>query len=77
MKKCQLGYIVMNYINPLIQMISIDIPEYKMNMITTKCLNTALMLIFLFVGEKGIEVTSECDVNNVVKRHQSKEERNS
>ena len=35
------------------------------------------MLIFLFVGYKGIEITSECDVNNVLKRHKSYEERNS
>lgn len=67
--KCDMPYIVMNYITPLMQCVTNDIREYNMQLLTTKCLNTAVMLVFFMFGRQGLKHASYCDSHNVISRH--------
>jgi hypothetical protein len=60
-KKCDMGYILKNYTDVIIQMLTTDIPEYNMENLTTKCLNTAVMLMYFMMGRRGINVADACD----------------
>lgn len=69
-KQCDLGYILKNYIKPIIQCLTNDIKEYYMKLSTTKCLNHAVMLsIFMLGKKKGLELANYCDVPNTIERH--------
>lgn len=67
--RCDIGYIISNYITPLIQCLTNDIKDYNMGLLTTKCLNTAVMIMFFMLGERGLKKASTCDSRDVVKRH--------
>lgn len=68
--KCNIGFILKNYVRPLIQTLTNDIRDYYMNLLTTKCLNTAVMLgIFMLGKKKGLEVANYCDSVETKNRH--------
>lgn len=75
-KSCDLMYIVVNYITPLMQFLTNDIRSFNMQLKTTKCLNTALMITFLFLGKKGIKHAEVCDSNAIVSRYEKGEHNN-
>jgi len=70
--RCDIGYILKNYIRPIMQCLTNDIKEYYMKLLTTKCLNSAVMISFFMLGkEKTLEVANYCDNGDTKKRHQS------
>lgn len=75
-KRCDIGYLIKDYIKPLMQSMTVEIKEYNMRLIETKCLNTAVMFFVLFFGMKALKHTAYCDVHNVVERHKSNEDDN-
>lgn len=66
---CDIGYIVKDHVPAVLQLITSDIP-FMTHLITTKCLNTAVMFMYLFLGDKAFKHTSVCDVSNVRNRYQ-------
>lgn len=70
-KRCDIGYIVKDFVHPLMQAMTVYLKEYNMRLIKTKCLNTSVMFYNLFFGKDAYQHTSYCDVHNVVLRHQS------
>lgn len=76
--KCDIGYILKKYITPLIQTLTNDIQKYYMQLLTTKCLNTAVMIsIFMLGKQKGISIANYCDTEQTRSRHlQSKDTNN-
>ena len=66
---CNLGYVVQEHLAPLMQMLSTDITDYNMKIKTTKCLNTAVMMMFFFLGQKGVKIADQCEVSEVKRRH--------
>lgn len=70
-KRCDIVYIIMHYITPLMQCVTNDVKEYHMQLITTKCLNTAVMLMFFLLGRRGVEHANYCDSRDMVERHKS------
>lgn len=58
---CSLGYILSNYVTPLMQCLTNDIKEFNMQLLTTKCLNTAVMVLFFFLGSKARSRANVCD----------------
>lgn len=75
--RCDIGYIISNYITPLMQCLTNDIKDYNMGLLTTKCLNTAVMIMYFMLGERGLRKASSCDSRDVVKRHTEYLEKNS
>lgn len=70
-RRCDIGYIVKDHVKPLMQAMTNDIKSYNMRLITTKCLNTAVLFMVLFFGKDALIDTEQCDVKNVVERHKS------
>ena len=68
-RRCDIGYIVKDYVKPIMQAMTVDIREYNMRLITSKCLNTAVMFMVLIFGKAALEDTEHCDVKNVMTRH--------
>lgn len=66
---CDIGYIVRDHVSAVMQLLMAHTPQYNMQMITTKCLNTAVMLMYLFLGKKAFRYTGYCDVQTVHKRY--------
>lgn len=54
--------------HPIMQLLSHYLPHYHMSLLTTKCLNTAVMTMYLALGEGAIETTRQCDVQTVRSR---------
>lgn len=76
-KKCDIGYILKNYIKPLIQTLTNDIKSYYMRLLTTKCLNTAVMLAVFMVGKKrALQLSNYCDTEATRKRHMDGKDQN-
>lgn len=50
---CDLGYVIQHHIPALMQLLTNELKEYNMQLITTKCLNTAVMMWYLFLGEQS------------------------
>jgi hypothetical protein len=63
-------HILKDYVKPIMQLLSNDIVDYNMRLIVTKCLNTAVMLVYFLLGEKGIRMANYCDTHATIKRHQ-------
>lgn len=74
--KCDLIYIMKDYITPLMQWLSNDMDSFHMNMETTKCLNTGLMLMYFMSGQKGVKIVEKCDCNITRNKHLAKEQTN-
>lgn len=66
-----IGYIVKDHVPALMQLVTHELPQYNMQLVTTKCLNTAVMFMYLFLGKKAFKYTEHCDVPNVQRRYGS------
>jgi len=53
------------------QTLTNDIKKYYMQLLTTKCLNTAVLLaVFMLGSKRGIAIADHCDTEATRKRHQ-------
>jgi hypothetical protein len=68
---CDIAYLIKDHVTALMQVLTVELREYDMQLVTTKCLNTAVMMMYLLLGKRALDVTRHCDVRNVTKRHQS------
>jgi hypothetical protein len=76
--RCDIGYILKEYVKPLMQLLTNDIREYNMQLLTTKCLNTAVMLMIFMLGtKKGIAKAERCDANFMMSEHMNGRMKNS
>jgi hypothetical protein len=76
-RRCDVGYVIKNYVKPLMQTLTNDIKEYYMRLLTTKCLNSAVMLSVFMLGKKrGIKIANYCDTRVTKKRHMENLETN-
>ena len=66
--RCDVVYIIKNYVVPLMQCLTNDLREYNMQLITSKCLNSAVAIMFFFLGMKGLKHANYCDSNALVER---------
>ena len=71
-RTCRLGIVIKDYVLPLMQLLTNDIKSYNMGLLTTKCLNTAVMLMYLMMGQRGVEIADMCECNMVRECHQGK-----
>lgn len=67
--RCDFGYIISNYIKPIMQCLTMDIKEYYMRLLTTKCLNSAVLVAYFMLGKRGIDIANFCDTHKVRDRH--------
>jgi hypothetical protein len=67
--RCNIGNIIKQHVVALVQMLTNDYPEYNFRLQTTKCLNTAVMLVLFFLGKKGLSLASACDTREVIRRN--------
>lgn len=75
---CTIGYIIKNYVKPLMQTLTNDIKEYYMRLLVTKCLNSSVMVsVFMLGRKKGVEVADYCDTEMTRQRHLEGKETNS
>lgn len=74
--RCDIVYILIHYVTPLMQCLTNDIKDWNMQLITTKCLNTAVMLMFFLLGSRGMKHVSYCDSHDMVERHKRGENKN-
>jgi hypothetical protein len=66
---CDIGALVQGHSKALMQAVTNDVQEYNMRLTTTKCLNVAVMIMFLMMGgEDGLRQTRYCDVPAVIGR---------
>ena len=68
--------IISPHVPALMQVLTNDFPEYNMRMITTKCLNTGIMIAFSLLGKQGLEMVDQCDSNRTTQRHKASLEDN-
>lgn len=65
-------YLISSYLIPILQVMNVKYEMYyRNNLITSKCLNTAVMLTILLVGSNKLSDIQYCDVSNTVSRHKS------
>ena len=74
---CNYLYIISKYIVSILQIMNVVFADkYTNNLITTKCLNTAVMIIVFTLGDKKIPAIQYCDVSNTIHRHGLKQDDN-
>jgi hypothetical protein len=66
---CEVTQIIMKYLDSFVQLCSNRIENYNINMRTTKCLNTAVILTYLLSGKENILNIEYCDVQNIKDRY--------
>jgi hypothetical protein len=62
-------FILKDYVKPIMQLLTNDITEFNMRLLTTKCLNTSVMLMYFMLGKEGIRIANYCDTHQTIKRH--------
>lgn len=65
---CDLTTIVKDHMKTLMRLFEEDLADYNMKQMTTKCLNTAVLIMYMFLGARALHHTYYCDVDNVVAR---------
>jgi hypothetical protein len=76
-QKCDIGYILRRYVKPLMQTLTNDVRNYYMRLLTTKCLNTAVMLGYFMLGKRrALKIADYCDTEMTRARHQSGQDNN-
>ena len=71
-KTCRYVFLISNYLVPVLQILNKKYASsYTNNLITTKCLNTAVMLTILLIGDHKIKDMQYCDVSNTIERHRN------
>lgn len=74
---CHYVFLISKYLTSILQFMNITFAEaYTNNLITTKCLNTAVMLIIILIGSDKIKSIQQCDVPNTIQRHLSHQDNN-
>ena len=69
--------LISNHLVAILQILNVKYSDsYVNNIITTKCLNTAVMLTIILLGESKIKHIKKCDVSNTIQRHINKEDNN-
>lgn len=66
---CNLVYIIKDHIKPLMQLLTIDLKQYNMRLLTTKCLNSAVLIMYFMLGKRGVDLAQQCDTKIVIQRH--------
>lgn len=66
---CNLGKIIKDHMPLLLQVFNDDLKEYSMMMLTSKCLNTAVMMFYLYLGDEAFTYTRRCNVSNILTMH--------
>lgn len=75
--RCDLAYVIKDYITPLLQLLTNDLyTSYNMQLRTTKCLNTGILLMTMMAGQKGLDAVTYCRNNTVIERHRNGETTN-
>ena len=69
---CDVTNIIMKYLEPLMQICSATMSDYNMQMKTTKCLNTAVMLTYILGGSDKLKTVEYCEVSKINKRYDKK-----
>jgi hypothetical protein len=49
---CDIGYVIVDHVPAMMQLMTNELTQYSMELLTTKCLNTAVMMWYLFLGER-------------------------
>lgn len=70
---CDIGYLVKPHIRAIMQLLTVRLPDYGVHMITTKCLNTAVMMMYLFLGDAARIPTKHCDTNTIRARYNGRD----
>lgn len=73
---CDLGYVIKDHVKVLMQLLTNDLPQFNLKLQTTKCLNTAIMLLQFLLGTNGMKIANACDTRAVIARHTKGEENN-
>lgn len=73
---CDIGNVIKDHVKLLMQLLTNDLPQFNLKLQTTKCLNTAIMLMQFLLGEKGIQIANACDTRDVIARHTQGQENN-
>jgi hypothetical protein len=73
---CDIGYVIKDHVKLLMQLLTNDLPQFNLKLQTTKCLNTAIMLMQFLLGDKGIKIANACDTRGVIARHTQGQEDN-
>ena len=74
---CDISSLIKYHVKAIFQLYTMDIEDYNMRLITTKCLNTAVILTIIVLGiKKGQKYTNFCDTDKTINRHQSREVNN-
>lgn len=75
-KICNIGFIIKNHVKCIMQLLTNDLPQFNIRLQTTKCLNTAVMLMQFLLGNKGLQIVDACDTRDVIDRHKNGIEHN-
>lgn len=75
-KVCNIGFIIKNHVKCIMQLLTNDLPQFNLRLQTTKCLNTAVMLMQFLLGSKGLQIVDACDTRDVIDRHKNGIENN-
>ncbi len=66
---CNVTELILKYLVPIFQYLSIEMSDYNMKLKTTKCLNTAVMLVYILGSQEDIKTkVNYCDTENINKR---------
>jgi hypothetical protein len=65
-----MGYVLKDHMHTLMKLFDKDLQEYDMREETTRCLNTAVIMMFMYLGKTALQYTRTCDVSNVHARYQ-------
>jgi len=71
-KECEVTSLVMKYLEPIMQLLSGTMVDFNMQMRTTKCLNTAVMLTYILGGSDKLKNVDYCEVSRINSRYQTK-----
>lgn len=68
---CDLGYIIKDHMKLLMKLFGSDLADFGLQHSpnVTKCLNTAVMTMFSFLGQPGMDHANFCDVTVVENRY--------
>lgn len=70
-KVCNIGFIIRHHVKCIMQLLTNDLPQFNLRLQTTKCLNTAVMLMQFLLGDKGLQIVDYCDTRDVIDRHKN------
>jgi hypothetical protein len=67
---CGISEIVAGHLSAVMQLLSNDeeLASYNFEMRSTKCLNTAVMMMYLMLGRRAIDIAGRCDSSEVRER---------